>query len=70
MAARSCGITYIVFTAKAQELKRQLEHARSRQPALARAGLRGSDSFLPFVGENTSSGYLRSLKIADLVLDG
>ncbi|KAL3468705.1 hypothetical protein BJX99DRAFT_110052 [Aspergillus californicus] len=33
MAARSRGIPYIDFTAEAPKLKRQLEHARSRQQA-------------------------------------
>jgi hypothetical protein len=45
MAARSCGIPYIDFTAKAPELKRQLEHARSRQQALDRLGQGGSEEY-------------------------
>ncbi|KAL3468812.1 hypothetical protein BJX99DRAFT_252455 [Aspergillus californicus] len=45
MAACSRGIPYIDFTAEAPKLKRQLEHARSRQQALNRAGQRSSEEY-------------------------
>lgn len=46
MAARSRGIPYIDFTAEAPKLRRQLEHARSRQQALDQAGQRSSEEYM------------------------
>jgi hypothetical protein len=45
VAAGSRGIPFIDFTAQAPKLKRQLEHARSRQQALDRAGQRRSEEY-------------------------
>lgn len=45
MAARSRGTLFIDFTTEAPKLERQLEHARSRQQALDRAGQRSSGEY-------------------------
>ena len=51
IAARSRCVPYIDFTAEAPTLKRQLEHARSRQHALDRAGHRCSEEYTALARE-------------------